>query len=301
MSGDLLSSEQDFTWVSFRFGVAMSRKELANLQLNQVTPELALKIRDNVNDMKWLDRHLCRLLLRGDAESSTNSAVYAVRYYNKKENFLRHFALRQSSKVEQVTVTFAITTLCHCSQRYRNRIVRYYYELPVLQSAPPTVLRLDVSLDILNFPHLWDQFLWTAGGTFLSKIEYSKKDARGGETMLLSEYDCAIFDADYWASDADHECLNLLGNILTSRQTFVVAGSMARISDLTSNFDCMKHMFQTLGGFRFRPFSALHTNWRIWCNRHQNNPTLNLVEIAHWACLDITLRRSRGTRTQICL
>ncbi|CDI97967.1 hypothetical protein EmuJ_000178300 [Echinococcus multilocularis] len=294
MSGDLLSSEQDFTWVSFRFGVAMSREQLPNLQLTHFTPEFVRRIRDNMETMKWLDWQLCQVLICGDTEFSAITALPAVHYYHHEQGRLRQLSSGQFSADEQAPIYCVITTLCHYRRQFQNKFTHYVCHLPVLQSAPPTRLILDVSSDVPNFSTHWGHFLWMANGSTEESFEWTEEAGVGGERVRMADYDCLIFDVDYRESHTDCEWLNALGDILTPQQTFVVTGSMARVRGINSNFDCLKQMFLTLGGFHFRPLSELPNNWRIWCNKYQNYYTTNFVEIVRWACLDIILRR-RGT------
>lgn len=78
-----------------------------------------------------------------------------------------------------------------------------------------------------------------------------------------------------------------IARALTSKRTHVVTGSMWQTLDLHPNLACTQKMFDAVGGCGFPSFSYIFDSFYIWCNRWQNNGTITLVEIVHWACLHV--------------
>ncbi|KAH9282373.1 hypothetical protein ECG_04990 [Echinococcus granulosus] len=273
-----------------------SKEEPTTSQSNQDALGPSRTSCNNISDMKWLDKRLCQVLFSKGTEDSALNAPVAVCRYNNEENFVRQLSRTQFSANVRTPMRCVITTPCHYTRLLQCKMTRYVCDLPVLLSAHPLRLCVDVSSDVPDFHNHWDHFLTMAGGTAPDKYEWYEKVGERRVGLRLSEYDCVIFDVDYGELDVDRGYLNALVDILTPQQTFVVTGTMARIKGLDSNMDCMKHLFFTLGGFHFLPFAMLPTNWRIWCNKSQNDSIINFVEIIRWACLDIIYRRSRAPR-----
>lgn len=254
-------------------------------------------LRESIEEWKWLDNHLCHLLFGGGDNITGTNAALAMAYRNQQDaTFQRLAHTKFTENTRRPVYCLFLTSKSHAS-RLQDNVQQYQCDLQVVNSGPPTRVYFDVASDATHFRRRWDGFSHASGRTCLRRLSgVAASEMGSGERMCLTDYDCVIVDADYGdAIRVYSEDVNDLLCSMTPSQTFVTAGSLLYIKGLVSNLDCMREMFWNLGGFELPPLSQFPANWRIWCNQHQNDFAIDLVEIVRWVCLDVFARRSKKT------
>ncbi|KAL5966281.1 hypothetical protein TSMEX_005942, partial [Taenia solium] len=251
-------------------------------------------VHNGIEEWKWLDNHLCQLLFDEDANITCTNAALATAYRTQQDaTFHRLSHANFTEHTRRPVHCLFLPSTSHAS-RLRDYVREYQCDMQVMNCAPPTRVYFHVASDATRFHHHWYRLAPTSVRTCLPRFsEVQASEIEVVERRYLTDYDCVIVDADYgnayqlYSSDIK----DLLCS-MTRSQTLITTGILLYIKGLVTNFDCMQEMFWNLGGFQSSPLSQLSANWRIWCNQHQNDFAIDLVEMVRWACLDVFARRS---------
>ncbi|VDM34334.1 unnamed protein product [Hydatigera taeniaeformis] len=199
-----------------------------------------------VNDIKWADWYLCRLLFTKRKQLSLDLGIPALQYYLDYEKYFQELEMEKFAAEFKQDIRCLIITPFDYKRILSHTMTHYLCHVPVLKSAAPMRLKLDVSSGVPNFSHIWEQYLEEVGGTLVDSYEY-EVEIGDKQNHLMPEYDCAIFHGD--TCRPGDGCLHLweLFHDISREQVFAITGAKAQDSRSTSNLDFIRNVVMRRG------------------------------------------------------
>ncbi|EUB56319.1 hypothetical protein EGR_08864 [Echinococcus granulosus] len=250
-----------------------------------------------MEEWKWLDKYICQVLLT-EEDLICGNAIAAIVHRSEQDAIFQRLSYAEFPKHIQRSVRCLYLASHSGASWQRGSMERYYCDLQVVNSGPPTRIFFDVDINVQHFRIEWHYSSSESCGSSLQQLTNITESTMQLGERRLADYDCVVVDADYGNAYRMYRGMEELVSSMIPHQTFITTGWLYYSRRLVTSLDRMKEMFWCLGGFYDNPLLQTSSSWRIWCKHGMVDDTLswNLVEMMRWACLDVFWKRSGPVR-----